>query len=152
VDAFFPETGDIKRRPQVHAGSDDDTNLITLCRACHGLLHNAAWSMDHAELVNAGLAAAKRRGVKLGGYRGGTITKAMHKASAAAVAKRADARAADRRSPSCRRPARRRCGPLPPVSMSAASRQHAAASGARCRCSASLTVPERFGAALLPHR
>jgi DNA invertase Pin-like site-specific DNA recombinase len=48
-----------------------------------------------SERTKAALAAAKRRGVKLGGYRGTTISKAMRKASAEAVAKRADARAAD---------------------------------------------------------
>ena len=41
------------------------------------------------------LAAAKRRGVKLGGYRGTTMTKVMRKAAAEAVARRTDARAAD---------------------------------------------------------
>jgi DNA invertase Pin-like site-specific DNA recombinase len=48
-----------------------------------------------SERTKAALAAAKRRGVKLGGYRGTTITKAMHKAGQAAIAKRVDARAAD---------------------------------------------------------
>jgi DNA invertase Pin-like site-specific DNA recombinase len=48
-----------------------------------------------SERTKAALAAAKRRGVKLGGYRGTTMTKAMRKAAAEAIAKRADARAAD---------------------------------------------------------
>jgi DNA invertase Pin-like site-specific DNA recombinase len=48
-----------------------------------------------SERTKAALAAAKRRGVKLGGYRGTTISKAMRKASAEAVVKRADDRAAD---------------------------------------------------------
>jgi DNA invertase Pin-like site-specific DNA recombinase len=48
-----------------------------------------------SERTKAALAAAKRRGVKLGGYRGTTISRAMRRASAEAVAKRADARAAD---------------------------------------------------------
>jgi DNA invertase Pin-like site-specific DNA recombinase len=48
-----------------------------------------------SERTKAALAAAKRRGVKLGGYRGTVISKAMRKASADAIAKRADARAAD---------------------------------------------------------
>jgi DNA invertase Pin-like site-specific DNA recombinase len=48
-----------------------------------------------SERTRAALAAAKRRGVKLGGCRGTTISRAMRKASAEAVAKRADARAAD---------------------------------------------------------
>jgi DNA invertase Pin-like site-specific DNA recombinase len=48
-----------------------------------------------SERTKAALAAAKRRGVTLGGYRGTTITRAMRKAATAAVAKRVDARAAD---------------------------------------------------------
>jgi DNA invertase Pin-like site-specific DNA recombinase len=48
-----------------------------------------------SERTKAALAAAKRRGVKLGGYRGTTMTKAMRKAAAEAVAKRVEARAAD---------------------------------------------------------
>jgi DNA invertase Pin-like site-specific DNA recombinase len=48
-----------------------------------------------SERTRAALAAAKRRGVKLGGYRGTVISKAMRKASADAIAKRADARAVD---------------------------------------------------------
>ena len=48
-----------------------------------------------SERTKAALAAAKRRGMKLGGYRGTTITKAMRKAAIAAIEKRVDARAAD---------------------------------------------------------
>jgi DNA invertase Pin-like site-specific DNA recombinase len=48
-----------------------------------------------SERTKAALAAAKRRGVQLGGYRGTTITKAMRKAAAAALEKRAHERAAD---------------------------------------------------------
>ena len=49
-----------------------------------------------SERTRAALAAAKRRGVKLGGYRPGTtITKAMRKAASQAIEKRADAHAAD---------------------------------------------------------
>ena len=47
------------------------------------------------ERTKAALAAAKRRGVKLGGYRGTTMTKAMRKAASEAIAKRAQSRAAD---------------------------------------------------------
>jgi hypothetical protein len=81
--------------PRVHDGSDDESNLVTLCRVCHGLFHGAGWSNAHAELTKAGLAAAKRRGVKLGGHRGTIITKAMSRAAAEAIARRADARAVD---------------------------------------------------------
>jgi DNA invertase Pin-like site-specific DNA recombinase len=48
-----------------------------------------------SERTKAALAAAKRRGVKLGGYRGTTMTKAMRKAASEATTKRAKARAAD---------------------------------------------------------
>jgi DNA invertase Pin-like site-specific DNA recombinase len=48
-----------------------------------------------SERTKAALAAAKRRGVKLGGYRGTTMTKAMRRAATAAIVKRADDRAAD---------------------------------------------------------
>jgi DNA invertase Pin-like site-specific DNA recombinase len=47
-----------------------------------------------SERTKAALAAAKRRGVKLGGYRGTTMTKAMRKAASEAITKRAKARAA----------------------------------------------------------
>jgi DNA invertase Pin-like site-specific DNA recombinase len=48
-----------------------------------------------SERTRNALAAAKKRGVQLGGYRGTTISKAMRKASAEAIAKLADDRAAD---------------------------------------------------------
>jgi DNA invertase Pin-like site-specific DNA recombinase len=48
-----------------------------------------------SERTKAALAAAKRRGVKLGGYRGTTMTRAMRKAASEAITKRANARAAD---------------------------------------------------------
>ena len=49
--------------PRSIDGPDDESNLITLCRECHGLLHGADWSLDHADLIKRGLAAAKLRGV-----------------------------------------------------------------------------------------
>src|SRR5262249_45085930 len=48
-----------------------------------------------SERTKAALAAAKKRGVQIGGYRGTTITKAMRKAATAALQKRANDRAAD---------------------------------------------------------
>ncbi len=48
-----------------------------------------------SERTKAALAAAKTRGVKLGGYRGTTMTKAMRNAASEAITKRAKARAAD---------------------------------------------------------
>jgi DNA invertase Pin-like site-specific DNA recombinase len=48
-----------------------------------------------SERTKAALAAAKRRGVKLGGYRGTTVTVAMRKAALAAVQERVQAWTAD---------------------------------------------------------
>ena len=48
-----------------------------------------------SERTKAALASAKKRGVKLGGYRGTTVTVAMRKAALAAVQERTKARAAD---------------------------------------------------------
>jgi hypothetical protein len=47
-------------------GSDDETNLITLCVECHGLLHGVDWQNNHPRLVRAGLARAKDEGKTLG--------------------------------------------------------------------------------------
>ena len=47
-------------------GSDGDTNLITLCAECHGKIHGMKWRNNHVDLVRAGLARAKARGVRLG--------------------------------------------------------------------------------------
>jgi hypothetical protein len=48
-----------------------------------------------SERTKAALTAAKRRGVKLGGYRGTTMTKAMRRAASEAITKRAKERAVD---------------------------------------------------------
>jgi DNA invertase Pin-like site-specific DNA recombinase len=71
-----------------------------------------------SERTKAALAAAKRRGVKLGGYRGTTMTKAMCKAASEAITKCANAPAArsgtdDRRATGGRRfvTASHCCGP-----------------------------------------
>jgi DNA invertase Pin-like site-specific DNA recombinase len=63
-------------------------------------LCSRSWVAEHEAKViskrtKAALAAAKRRGIKLGGYRGTTMTKAMRKAASEAITKRAKARAAD---------------------------------------------------------
>jgi hypothetical protein len=47
--------------PRVHGGSDDDSNMVTYCRECHGKAHNADWSLDHVELVKAGWAKVRER-------------------------------------------------------------------------------------------
>jgi DNA invertase Pin-like site-specific DNA recombinase len=48
-----------------------------------------------SERTKAALAAAKQRGIKIGGYRGTKIPKAALKAPSRAIKRRADARAAD---------------------------------------------------------
>jgi hypothetical protein len=49
-------------------GSDDETNLITLCNGCHAKLHERRLNSiyKHRQSTIAGLAAAKARGVTLG--------------------------------------------------------------------------------------
>jgi hypothetical protein len=54
-------------RPRVHGGSDAETNLITLCRSCHGLMQGSDWwernywSNERSELIKARIAAARAR-------------------------------------------------------------------------------------------
>jgi len=52
-------------KPQVDGGSDDETNLITLCQECHAIYHNLNFR-DHGWLTRKGLERAKAKGVKLG--------------------------------------------------------------------------------------
>lgn len=49
-------------------GLDTLTNLVSLCDACHGKVHGRS-AVDVSALTKVGLAAAKARGVKLGGPR-----------------------------------------------------------------------------------
>jgi DNA invertase Pin-like site-specific DNA recombinase len=78
--------------------------------------------------TKAALAAAKKRGKKLGGNRGVKPTAKMRALSTAVLQQRADARAADsaRRSKACRQPGKRACGQLQTVSTSRRSRRRAA--------------------------
>jgi hypothetical protein len=52
--------------PRAVGGSDDNANLITLCHLCHGKAHGYQRQNVRA-LTASALAAAKARGVKLGG-------------------------------------------------------------------------------------
>lgn len=55
--------------PKVYGGSNRDENLITLCRKCHGLLHQGKgelWSVDVGRLIRVGQARARANGVKFG--------------------------------------------------------------------------------------
>lgn len=56
--------------PKVLGGIDKPSNIISICVKCHSVLHNKSF-FNHSELTKAGLAKAKARGVKLGGYRPG---------------------------------------------------------------------------------
>lgn len=58
--------------PLVWGGKDVLGNLVSLCGSCHGAVHGLDL-VHHKKLTKAGLAAAKARGVKLGGIRPGTI-------------------------------------------------------------------------------
>lgn len=46
---------------------------VWLCHLCHGLVHGRRVAVNSRELTKAALAAARARGVKLGGYRGGPV-------------------------------------------------------------------------------
>ena len=54
--------------PKVKGGSDDQTNLITLCGYCHAKIHNLkdVWSADHKQIQRIGIENAKL----LGKYKG----------------------------------------------------------------------------------
>jgi len=54
---------------RINGGSDDETNLITLCVVCHGRGHGVEWGNNHRSLTKAALGRAKARGVRLGGRR-----------------------------------------------------------------------------------
>jgi DNA invertase Pin-like site-specific DNA recombinase len=51
--------------PKSEGGTDDETNLLTLCFQCHGKVHGMV-RRDIKKLTKAGLERAKARGVKLG--------------------------------------------------------------------------------------
>ena len=68
--------------PRIKGGSDDQTNLITLCGSCHAKIHNLkdvwsaehdvwsaehdVWSADHKELQRIGIKKALENGVMFG--------------------------------------------------------------------------------------
>jgi DNA invertase Pin-like site-specific DNA recombinase len=80
-----------------HFGDDAGQAEVSLCS---GTVHILAAVAEHdakliSERTKAALAAAKARGVRLGGYRGARLTAEARKAGCKAVTVRANARAAD---------------------------------------------------------
>ena len=54
--------------PKTCGGSDDETNLLTLCNTCHGRIHGRA-DFSHPALIRTGQLRAKNNGVKFGPQR-----------------------------------------------------------------------------------
>jgi hypothetical protein len=55
--------------PRTVGGADAETNLITLCGRCHGLLHSMTQpvgGVEHRKLVSYGIRRAEQSGAKLG--------------------------------------------------------------------------------------
>ena len=77
---------------EFHAVDFPQANRLTIHILAAVAEHEARMISERTKVA---LAAAKRRGVKLGGYRGTKVTEAMRKAALAAVRERTQARAAD---------------------------------------------------------
>jgi hypothetical protein len=53
--------------PRSNDGSDDETNLVTLCVKCHGVLHDRRErDYSHRERTRAGMARARAQGKHIG--------------------------------------------------------------------------------------
>lgn len=52
--------------PRSIGGSDDDSNLITLCGSCHTKAHQVKADWRHSELTKKALSAKKARGERMG--------------------------------------------------------------------------------------
>jgi hypothetical protein len=66
--------------PRIEGGTDDDTNLITLCEDCHGKVHGVAFK-DHRKLhrigVDKAMAAGKFKGRAPTGSRQAGVIRAL---------------------------------------------------------------------------
>ena len=52
--------------PRSLGGGDEESNLITLCRSCHGRAHAVDWNNDLRSLIREGRRRARERGVRFG--------------------------------------------------------------------------------------
>ena len=72
--AVCGETEDLQHHhfiPRIDGGSDDETNILTLCHKHHCEIHNKPYrdKIHHANLTKKGMAAAKARGQTFGNPR-----------------------------------------------------------------------------------
>jgi hypothetical protein len=47
--------------PRCLGGSDDETNLLTLCRSCHGKAHGVTFQAGHGHLIRQGIMRARAK-------------------------------------------------------------------------------------------
>jgi hypothetical protein len=75
-------------KPRLLGGTDDDSNLVTVCKMHHELLHSTDHATSTSTLTKIGLAKARERGVLLGNR---TNLKEAQAKGVAAVKAKADA-------------------------------------------------------------
>ena len=54
--------------PRSLGGSDDESNLLTLCGPCHAKVHQVRADWRHSELTKTAMQAKKQRGEYIGGH------------------------------------------------------------------------------------
>lgn len=72
-------------KPRLLGGTDDDSNLVTVCKTHHELLHSTDHATSTSTLTKIGLAKAKANGVVLGNRT--NLREAQAKGAAAVKAK-----------------------------------------------------------------